>query len=353
MRMPDSEPQSSDDERDHLRVGYFLGSIVGAHALATAFQLGLIDSLTGGRSAASASLAVGLGLDAKGFRLLLDLLVAHHVIEEDVAGIRLSKPFVKILKYRDLLEARLEFARAALPDFIQLLPTLITNPGDFQRRSRLFSLFDYARAVERSPENLARTRYWVRLTTALTRYEAPVCMRHHDFGRYRRMLDIGGNSGEFAMQVCRKHPDMSAVVFDLPVVCDVGRQHVGCEPEGARITFCEGNALADAWPDGCDLITFKSMLHDWPDREAQRLLAKVGQHLAPGGTALIFERAPITAGMDPGSYDLIPFLLFAHCFRPPHWYGDQLRTLGFQDIAVQRIDLEMPFSLVTGVKTSW
>ena len=352
MTMPDCAPQPPDDGRDYLRVGAFLENVVGAHALATAFQLGLIDSLTGGRSAAAASLAAALGLDAKGFRLLLDLLVAHHVVEEDAVGVRLSGPFVKSLKYRDLLEARLEFAQAALPDFMQLLPVLVANPGDFQRRSRLFSLFDYTRSVERSPENLARTRYWVRLTTMLTRYEAPVCMRAHDFGRYGRMLDIGGNSGEFALQACRRHPGMRAVVFDLPVVCDVGRQHVGSEPEAERITFCEGNALADPWPAGCDLITFKSMLHDWPEPEAQRLLTRAGEHLAPGGTVLIFERAPAVRGSDTGSYGLIPFLLFAHCFRPPEFYTDHLTALGFRDVRIQRIDLDMPFSLVTGVKAS-
>jgi hypothetical protein len=92
------------------------------------------------------------------------------------------------------------------------------------------------------------------------------------------------------------------------------------------------------------------MLHDWPEREAQRLLARAGQRLAPGGTALIFERAPIAPGSGTCSYGLIPFLLFAHCFRPPDWYADQLRALGFQEVGVQRIDLGTPFSLVTGVQ---
>ncbi len=233
---------------------------------------------------------------------------------------------------------------------MQLLPTLIANPGDFQRRSRLFSLFDYARCVTRSPENLAHTRHWMRLTTALTRYEASVCLRYHEFGRYRHMLDVGGNSGEFALQVCRRHAQLHAVVFDLPVVCDVGREHVRSEPEAGRITFCKGDALADPWPDGRDLVTFKSMLHDWPEREAQRLLARAGQYLAPGGTALIFERGPLAPGSSARSYGMIPFLLFAHCFRPPDWYADQLHALEFRDITVRRIDLETPFSLVTGVR---
>lgn len=206
MTHPRNEPL--DGGRDHLCVDAFVRTMVGAQALETAFRLGLIDYCKDGRSAVLDDLAVALDLDPSGLRLLLDLLAAHQVIEEGGGFIRLTEEFARALRYRDLLEARLEFARVALPDFVLHLPTLIQNPGEFQRRARIFSLFDYARCVERTPENVARTQQWVRMTTALTRYEAPVCMRCHDFGRHRRMLDIGGNSGEFALQVCRRHPDI-------------------------------------------------------------------------------------------------------------------------------------------------
>src|SRR6267378_1789217 len=105
----------------------------------------------------------------------------------------------------------------------------------------------------------------MRITTSLTRYEARACLRHHDFGRYARMLDIGGNSGEFALEICKAHPSVQATVVDLPVVCDIGREHVRREPEATRITFVEANALEDRLPEGFDVVTFKSMLHDWPD----------------------------------------------------------------------------------------
>ncbi|HSB81179.1 MAG TPA: methyltransferase [Candidatus Methylomirabilis sp.] len=350
MTMTDPENEPLDDGRDHLCVDAFVGSVVGAQALETAFQLRLIDYLGDRGSAGLAELAGVLELDAGGLRLLLDLLMAHQVVEESGGAIRLTKGFARALRYRDLLEARLEFARIALPDFVLLLPTLVRKPGEFQRRARIFGLFDYAKCIERTPENAARTLQWVRMTTALTRYEAPVCMRYHDFGRYRRMLDIGGNSGEFALQVCRRHPDIQAVVFDLPVVCDVGRRHVGSEPEAARICFIEGNALTDVLPEGCDLITFKSMLHDWPEREARQLILRASQSLEAGGTLLIFERGPLDLREGPLPYSVLPFLLFSHAFRPPRIYVEQLQGLGFRDVAVQRIDLGTLFFLVTGIR---
>jgi SAM-dependent methyltransferase len=141
---------------------------------------------------------------------------------------------------------------------------------------------------------------------------------------------------------------VEAVVFDLPLVCEIGAAHLQAEPEASRISFVKGNALVDDWPDGFDLVSFKSMLHDWPDDLAGDLLARAAGALRPGGTVLIFERSPLALGGTPLPYSLIPFLLFHHSFRPPAFYANQLEGLGFRTVEVRIIDLEMPFSLVTG-----
>src|ERR1051326_4168968 len=134
-----------------------------------------------------------------------------------------------------------------------------------------------SRCFDRSSESYEMTRRWMRFTTALTRYEARVCVKRYDFGRHRRMLDVGGNSGEFLLQVCRAHSELSATVFDLPLVCDIGQEHVSSHPESSRINFRRGNALVDALPGGIDLVSFKSMLHDWPENEARRLMQRANE----------------------------------------------------------------------------
>jgi len=187
------------------------------------------------------------------------------------------------------------------------------------------------------------TKRWMRITTTLTKYEARVCMKYHDFSRYQYMLDIGGNSGEFALRICQKYPHMIATVFDLPVVCDIGMEHIRPEPEADRITFIKGNALTDVLPYGFDLITFKSMLHDWPENQALQFIRNAQQALKPGGTLLIVERGPLEFGETTIPYSMIPFLIFFHSYRSPEIYENKLEDLGFQDIETQRIELEMPF----------
>jgi len=350
--MTASSPYRHDHTKafDYMCVDAFIKSMVDARALETAFELGLIDYLGKNQHSTLDDLKRRFECDGRGLQLLLDLLVANRVIEECNEEIKLSRQFVKALPYCDLLKAKLEFANLVVPDFTDLFTTLIKSPARFSRNARVFDLFGYNRCFDYSPENYELTRRWVRITTSLTKYEAQACMQSHDFGRYRRILDIGGNSGEFVLQICRKHPGIFATVFDLPLVCDIGREHVRSEPEAGRITFIKGNALADVLPKGFDLITFKSMLHDWPEKEAKLLILRASQLLEPGGTLLIFERGPFELGETTLPYSLIPFLLFFRSFRSPVVYKEQLKESGFQNTEVQRIDLEMPFFLITATK---
>jgi len=343
-----THPENIPEELEYLCVEHFMKTLVDARALASAFELGLIDYWVQNPHARLDDLKRDIRSDERGLGFLLDLLTANDVIEESNGEIKLTQSFIRVLKFRDLLEAKLEFTNFVAPDMIDHFTTLIHSPQEFGQDSRTFELFCYGRSLEFSPENFELTKRWVRITTALTKYEAQVCLKRYDFSRHRRMLDIGGNSGEFALRVCRAHPCIEATVFDLPVVCDVGLEHVRSEPEAGRMTFMKGNALADPLPEGFDLITFKSMLHDWPEREAKHLIGRAAQALAPGGKILVFERGPMEiAGTSP-PYSMIPFLLFFRSFRSPDLYVDQLHAAGFNPVKVTRIDLETPFFLVTG-----
>jgi hypothetical protein len=344
------EEDRKSEEFDYLSVDAFIEEIVDARALSAAFELHLIDYLINNQPVSLDDLKKGFQGDPRGAELLANLLIANNVLEESDTEIRLTQPFIRVLRYRDLLEAKLELARFVLPDFTDLFTTLIHSPDRLGGNARISDFFCYHRGFETTPENYELTKRWMRITTTLTKYEAPVCMKYHDFSRYRRILDIGGNSGEFVLQICKRHPGVSATVFDLPLVCDIGLEHLRSEPEADRISFIKGNALTDPLPQGFDLITFKSMLHDWPEKEAMQFVEKASQSLERGGTLLVFERGPLEVQEKTLPYSMIPFLLFFHSFRSPVVYQGQLKDLGFQNIAVEKINLETPFYLVTAKK---
>ncbi len=335
---------------EFLIVDEFLRGFAEARALKTAFELGLIDRLVDHGAGSAVALAPVLGVDRQGLRFLLDLLAAAGVVQEHAGDVRLTRRFQTALRYRDLLEVKLDYAGFTITDFADLFTTLVQSGGGFMGKARLFELFDYRRCFDPSIDNYRRTRLWMRITSTLTRYEAGPCLDAYDAGRHRRMLDIGGNSGEFALQFCRRHAALRATVFDLPLVCELGLDHVLAQPEHTRIAFMPGDLRQQPVPAGCDLITFKSMLHDWPAQDARQFIDKAARSLTPGGTLLIYERAALQFGATPPPMSMLPNLLFFRSYRPANDYLEQLIGLGFLDIREQSIDLDSRFHLITARK---
>lgn len=334
----------------YLCVDEFMRDVVGARALQSALELGLIDVFLRSETVDRRSLASRVRLEPRALELLLGMLQANGVIEQHDGAVVLSQRFLAAIEFRDLLQAKLEFAALVTADFLDMFTPLLAEPERFFDQARIFDLFSYGRCFEATPENVAMTRRWMHFTSALTRYEAQVCIEHHDFSRSRRLLDVGGNSGEFALRICRAHAGVHATVLDLPVVCQVGQAHVGVEVEAARIDFIE-TAGADAdFPSGFDTVCFKSMLHDWPDHEMRGFLERAYHVLDVGGRLLIFERGLLEVGASQVPYSLIPIMLFFRSYRSAEDYVMHLEQIGFREINLKTIDLEMPFMLITAVK---
>ena len=152
------------------------------------------------------------------------------------------------------------------------------------------------------------------------------------------------------MRFCTANPVLRATILDLPIVCEIGLEHVLPHPEAGRIAFLPGDLRSDPLPGGHDLITFKSILHDWPDDEAYAFLGKAADALQPGGTIMIFERAPLRIVPAVTAVSMIPNLLTFRSYRPAGLYMDHLAALGFVMIQSVSVELDSTFSIITGRK---
>ncbi|MBE7182858.1 MAG: methyltransferase domain-containing protein [Methylobacterium mesophilicum] len=331
------------------RVDRFLETEIEARALALALAEGWIDRLV--EAAQRRAMLGGGKWRERELALFLSILTGAGVVEPG-DPVRLTPAFRAVLPFRDLLEAKLWFATLVGTDVHENLEALLTDTPAFMRRARTFELFRYDRCLAVTPENLAATRRWLRYTTVLTRYEAPAALNRIALDGTRHMLDVGGNSGEFARQACLREKALSATVFDLPVVCALGREHLAKSEAAGRVHFTEGDLRRDELPQGHDLVTFKSVLHDWPDEPAAAFLSKAAEALAPGGRIAIFERAPVEPATGRIPFSMVANLVFLPFFRDPDFYCRRLAALGFEEIARETVRLEMPFVLITARKPS-
>ena len=338
------------DEYGYLLANHFIKDFSVTQALASAFKINLIDLLAQGKPLTQEELLSVIKADLRGIQCLLGLLKTADIVVCEQDLYRLSESFLAVLKYRDFIEAQTEFSNFIAADIIDFFPLLLASGEDFMHEAKLYELFDYSRAIEFSEENLALTRRWVRFTTALTRYEARVCNSHHDFSKYQSMMDIGGNSGEFVLQLCMRNPQLMATVIDLPLVCDVGEESIKQYPQKDRIQFVKADALRHDLPVGFNLVSFKSILHDWPEDDVRQFIHNAAGSVAPGGKLLIFERGVIDYSEGAIPYYMVPMLLFFRSFREPDLYCECLQQEGFVNISIQHLQLETSFYIVTATK---
>ena len=338
------------DNLEFLCVNAFLSTEMDARAIKSAIELGILDALRSNGATSLSALSVERRVNSTGLRLLVDMLEVNGVVARTGDLIELTSEFRAALQFRDLLESRIEFADVVWPDIHSLFTPLLTDVPQFMARSKVFDLFRYDRCIDITAENLRATRAWTKFTTCLTKYEAGPALDAIDLRSVAGLIDLGGNTGEFAYQACKRSPSLTATVVDLPVVCELGRKHiadVAAADEARRISFFPTDMRSGSLPTAADLVSFKSVLHDWPDEDALRLLERAHALVRPGGRLLIFEREPIDIRGRRIPYAMAPDLVFLHFLRPADIYLKKLEELGFASIEYRRVALDVGFHLIT------
>jgi hypothetical protein len=112
----------------------------------------------------------------------------------------------------------------------------------------------------------------------------------YDFGAHTRLLDVGGGSGAYPIELCGQYPRLRASVYDLPHVCPIAAEKVAAAGLLDRIDTVVGNFLHEpALPAGYDVLLLSMILHDWDEPTNRELLAKCHAALPSGGALVISE----------------------------------------------------------------
>ncbi len=124
---------------------------------------------------------------------------------------------------------------------------------------------------------------------SLSAFSARVLAEAVDFSAYQRLLDVGGGSGAYDIELCRRYPDLRATVFDLPFVCEQAAKKVAEAGLADRISTAPGDFFADELPGGHDVILLSMVMHDWTEERDREILHKCFQVLPSGGAMIICE----------------------------------------------------------------
>lgn len=153
-------------------------------------------------------------------------------------------------------------------------------------------------------------RAFVEGMSAITEFGAPGVAAAYPFHRFGRLCDVGGGSGAQLAAILQAHPRLNGVLFDSQAMLDEAPPRLKAAGVSDRVTLTPGSFF-DTVPAGADAYLFKTVLHNWDDARALRILRNVRAAMPAGKHVLAvdFLRGPESPGT------LVPFMdLLGMCF---------------------------------------
>ena len=314
-----------------LATGHFLPRCL--HVVA---ELGVADHL-GDTPATAEALAAAAGANADALERMLRLLA--------VAG---------IFEARGTSWAHTELSRLLRSDHPQSMRPFVRMIGGRMQWTAAGELEYAGRTGDAAIEKLVSGGLWAyfhdhpeeaRIFDAAMTGKAVAEIRAllpaFDFSRYGVIADVGGGRGHVLRAVLDAAPGAQGVLFDQPSV-------VGALAPSPRMTFRGGDFFKDPLPEA-DAYLLSNVLHDWADREAERILRAV-RRSAPRHAEVLVLESPLPEGGEAHHakvLDIVMLALTGGRERTQREYQALFEAAGFR---LDRVAATAgPFSVIVGV----
>ncbi len=242
-----------------------------SQALLTANNLGLLQALAGGPRSFD-TLRRRSGCSRRGLRALLDALAALDLVRFRAGRVRLAP------------------GTAALFD-----PGSPTYLGDvLDHQSRLYARWGRLERAVRSGQPVvsraprpAQRKQFLKAMVGGSRRSIEQTWRLVDLSGARRLLDLGGGLGSYAIAARRIQPRLACTVFDLPAAIHLTQRYLQAEGLAGRIRCLSGDARRDDVGGPYDVILISNVLHMFSRRDNLRILVRARRALGPAGLLLV------------------------------------------------------------------
>jgi ubiquinone/menaquinone biosynthesis C-methylase UbiE len=255
------------------------------NTLAVAVELGLFNRLAGGRTVTVKEACTEFGIAERPADMLLAACASLGLLEKAGDGYR-NTPLAE-----EFLVTGGQYYFGGLVRYCHQTTYLHWHRvGEALRTDRPVSWDpDTQPSIFETADPVILELFWEAMhsTSAFT---ARALADAYDFGAHTSLLDVGGGSGAYPLELCRRYPHLCATLFDLPHVCNLARARIDAADLDGRVTLAPGDFLSQpALPGGHDVILLSMVLHDWDEATNRALLSKCHAALPAGGTVVVSE----------------------------------------------------------------
>ena len=111
----------------------------------------------------------------------------------------------------------------------------------------------------------------------------------YDFGRHRRVLDLGGGIGSWLIALLQHYPHLQATLFDLPNAATIAGQRLAVTSGAQRAGVIAGDFFKDPVPDGHDAVLMANIVHLFSPAHNVELLRRTRAHVPDGARLLLAD----------------------------------------------------------------
>jgi predicted O-methyltransferase YrrM len=119
--------------------------------------------------------------------------------------------------------------------------------------------------------------------------QAPQIALAIDLNNRRKLLDVGGGPGTYAIHFCTQNKDLQAVVVDLPTTRPFAEKTIAQHGLSHRIAFVPGNYISEEIEGRYDVAWLSHILHAEGPDTCDRILRNVVRAMMPGAIILIHD----------------------------------------------------------------
>jgi hypothetical protein len=276
-------------------------------------RLGILDAVQAAKDhgAAAAEIAARLALPVYGIRVLLDMglsiglvwqrgdryvldKVGHFFLNDTMTRVNLD--FVADVCYD---------AMSSLKESVeQCAPKGLTRFGDWTTLYQgLPRLQEPARAS------------WLKFDHFYSSNAFAAALTHVFAAKPRHLLDVGGNTGLWAMACVEHDPDVAVTIVDLPEQARLTRERLGASRHAERIRVAAVDLLDDAvaLPRDADAIWMSQFLDCFSEQQATRILRIAAGAMRPDSSLFVLETLCDRQRYDAATYSVNATSLYFTC----------------------------------------
>lgn len=263
----------------HIIAGYWL-----SRALYLAARLKLADCI-GEVPESITGIAAATGTSPATLRRLMRALAAHGIFHEEEDGAFTHTPLSDAL-------------RSGRPDNLRAVSEALLGHDHYEAWGGIEScLVQDGPAFDRIfgmpifryyAEHPEQQALFAEAMSGLTAISNAGVLDSYRFPPFRMAIDVGGGHGSLLSALLDRQRDANGLLFDLPGVIADAEQGEFVRRHNGRLRTVGGDFFQHV-PGGGDLYLLKSIVHDWDDASAVRILSNVRTAMAPNGRLAIVE----------------------------------------------------------------